>query len=58
MTILLNELKDHLLQQSNEVEILELLDVSAEDLVEAFSDRVAEKHAFLVRELELEDEDT
>lgn len=44
MSMLLEELKSKLAQQLDEVTLLELLGVNSEDLVEAFSDIIAENY--------------
>jgi len=38
----------------DEVTILELLDIHADELVEAFADKIEEKHDYIVAQLELE----
>ena len=45
------ELKDKLLQQCDETTILELLQISAEDLLEAFSERVEARYDYLVTQV-------
>jgi hypothetical protein len=42
MSMLLEELKSKLAQQLDEVTLLELLGVTSEELVEAFSDKIEE----------------
>lgn len=54
--VTLNELKQHL-RGIEEVELLELLDVTSTELVEAFDDRITDGFDFLVGKLELEVED-
>ena len=48
MELLLVELKDKLLQQFNEEDVLEVLNISVEDLLNAFEDRIEEKYEFLI----------
>ncbi len=43
------------LKQYDEVLLCELLDISAEDLVNRFTDRVKERRSFITKELELLD---
>ena len=55
MALLLPELKDRLAQRFDVVTLLELLDVTSEELLEAFQDRVSDRMEYL--ESQLEDED-
>ena len=41
----------------DEVTILELLDIHADDLVEAFLDKIEERHDYIVAQLELDKEE-
>ena len=50
----LDELKEYIKENIDETLFLELLDLSIEELVEAFEDRIAEKQSDLVNKLELE----
>lgn len=54
----LNKLKEQL-RKTDEVTVLELLDLSSEELVEAFTARIIERRAYITKELEiaLDDED-
>lgn len=52
----LEELKSYIARNVDEVDLLELLNLSAEDLVEAFSDLIAENFDKLIIDLELEQE--
>ena len=52
MELLLAELKDKLLQQMNEEDILEVLNISVEDLLNAFEDRIEEKYEFLIGQVD------
>ena len=45
------------LKQYDEVQICELLDVSAEELVDAFVARIRERRSYISKELELFDPD-
>jgi len=47
----LNDVKDRLKQQS-EIHLLEILDVSSEDIVERFSDIIDERYDSLLEDLE------
>ena len=47
----LNDVKDRLKQQ-DEVSLLEILDISAEDIVERFSDVIEDRYESLREELE------
>ena len=59
MPLLLPELTDRLAQRFDIVTLLELLDVTSEQLLEAFQDRVSERYDYLTEQLEeLEDEST
>lgn len=57
MTLTLEELKEYMAKQVSELDILELLDITSEELVEAFTDEIEEKMDSLVREFELCDEE-
>lgn len=41
----------------DEVTILEILDIHADELVEAFSDKIEERYDYIVAQLELEQND-
>jgi hypothetical protein len=49
------DLKEYIAKNVNEVDLLELLDISSEELVEAFSDEIEDNFDKLVYELELEE---
>ena len=53
----LYELKYKLSHALDEIELLEVLDLSTEDLVERFEDVIIEKFDYLAEELEGEKED-
>jgi hypothetical protein len=57
MTMTVEELKYYLAHNIDEVDILEYLQINAEDLVEAFHDKVEDSYDKLIQELELEEED-
>lgn len=50
--ITLEELKERLIKQFDEIGILEALEINSEDLVNAFSDRIEDRYDWLVSELE------
>lgn len=56
--ITLEELKQRLVFAFDEITILELLDISREELVEAFADKIEEKFDTLVTELGEEEWET
>ena len=51
MNLTLNELKEKFTSQLDELSILELLEITSSDLVEAFSDRIGEKYEYFCSEL-------
>jgi len=57
MPLLLPELTDRLAQRFDIVTLLELLDVTSEQLLEAFQDRISEKYDYLTEQLEEPEED-
>lgn len=44
------------LKTVDEVQILELLDLSTEDIISRFHDRIVERRSYLVKEVEIFDE--
>lgn len=54
----LEELKSYIAKNVNEVDLLELLNISAEELVEAFSDEIEENFDKLINDLELDNNET
>ncbi len=52
MSITLEELKEKLAEQHDEIALCELLEVTREDLVEAFVDRIEARFTQLVKEIE------
>lgn len=56
MTITIEELKEYISHNVDEVDVLELLNLTAEDLVEAFHERIEEKCDKLIIDLELEED--
>lgn len=57
MMLTLEELKEKIAENYDEVLILELLNVNSYDLVEAFSERIEKKFDTLITEFEEEAED-
>ena len=55
-TVSLKELKQHIMDNVEETEFLELLDITTADLIEAFDDKIADKFDYLVSKLELDEE--
>ena len=55
MSLTLEELKEKIIETLDEVSILEILDIKAEELVERFEDKVEERINVLLSELEEED---
>jgi hypothetical protein len=58
MSLLLHELQEKLLQKYDADSLLELLDITAEELLDNFQDRIAEKYTELVPLIESLDEDS
>ena len=56
--ITLLDLKNHLRDHVEETEFLELLDITTEELITAFDDKIVEKFDLLVSNLELEEDAT
>jgi hypothetical protein len=52
----LEELKEYLTKNVNEVDLLEVLDISAEELVEVFSDKIEENFDRVLVQFELGEE--
>ena len=55
-SLTLSDLKHRLSKALNEVELLEVLEITTEDLVDRFSDLIEEKFDYLAKELEIEEE--
>lgn len=55
MTLTLEELGQRLVAESDEISILELLDIRSQDLVDRFQDKIEAKADFLRREFEEEE---
>lgn len=53
----LEELKEKIIDQIDEVDIIDLLGLTTEDIVNAFEDRVEDKQSKIIKELELQMED-
>lgn len=56
MTMTIIELEEYIKRNVDEVDLLELLNITAEDLVEAFHDQIEDEFDYLVKELELGDD--
>lgn len=56
--VTLEELKQRLAAKFDEVTLLEILDIRAEEIVYAFSDRIEERQAQLVKHLDGDEEFT
>jgi len=56
MAVLLTELQERLIQQCDAEEVVELLNLSVEDLVEAFVQRIEDRFDYLVKELDMTEE--
>lgn len=56
----LKELKEKIIEQVDEIDLLDILGLTTKDLVEAFEDVIEEKYSKFLQELELptEDEDS
>ena len=50
MNVTLEELKERLAQRVDEVSLLEILNITATDIVEAFSDRIGDRFELLSAE--------
>ena len=48
----LQELKDKMVENLSEIDVLELLEISTEDLVERFSDKIEDKYEQILNQLE------
>lgn len=51
MNLTLAELKERMTEHLTEFDILEALNITTSDLVEAFEDRIQEKYEFLMQEI-------
>ena len=56
-TVSLKELKQHIMENVEETEFLELLDITTADLVMAFDDKIADRFDYLISKLELDEDD-
>ena len=52
----LTEIKELIVQQIDEVDLLELLGLTSQDIVNAFDDLIEERLEFILPALEIEDE--
>jgi uncharacterized protein YeeX (DUF496 family) len=57
MTYTLEELKEYISSNVAELDLVELLNLTSEDLVEAFHDTIEAKYDYLIKELELTKEE-
>ena len=48
----LKELKEKMVDNLSEIDVLELLEISTEDLVERFSDKIEDKYEQILNQLE------
>ena len=48
----LQELKDKMTEHLSEIDVMELLELTTEDLVERFSDKIEEKYEQIINQLE------
>ena len=56
MTVTLSELKQRLADELDEVTLLEVLDIKADEIVERFDDKIEAKFNKLVRDLDWEEQ--
>lgn len=55
MALTLEELKEKVKEQINEVDLLEILEVTSEDLVDRFDDIIEEKYDILIEIVDVRD---
>lgn len=55
MALTLEELKEKVKEQINEVDLLEILEVTSEDLVDRFDDIIEEKYDILLEIVDVRD---
>jgi uncharacterized protein YeeX (DUF496 family) len=55
MALTLEELKEKVKEQINEVDLLEILEVTSEDLVDRFDDLIEEKYDILLEIVDVRD---
>lgn len=55
MVLTLEELKEKVKEQINEVDLLEILEVTSEDLVDRFDDLIEEKYDILLEIVDVRD---
>ena len=51
MSLTLNEIRDRL-KQLDEITLMEILDISSEDLVERFQDKIEDRENYFAKDLE------
>lgn len=56
MELTIKELIEHLAQRSEE-QVIELLNITSQDILDRFEDLVEDRYDYLIRELELLDEE-
>ena len=57
MAVLLTELQQILIERYDSVDVLELLNITVEELVNRFEDRIEERYDYLVKELDTGEEE-
>ena len=55
MVLTLEELKEKVKEQINEVDLLEILEVTSEDLVDRFDDLIEQKYDILIEIVDVRD---
>ena len=53
----LNEIKQKITEQVSEVDLIDLLNITTEDLVEVFQDKIEANANYIIEQLELDEED-
>ena len=56
MNLTIKELKEKIALEMDELEILEVLEITSSDLVDAFSDRIEERYEKFCEDLKCDDE--
>jgi hypothetical protein len=54
MTLTLQEIKEKLAEEFDEITLLEVLNINSFDLVDAFFDRIEEKYEFFNKQLSMD----
>jgi hypothetical protein len=55
--LLIEELKERMVDEYDEISLLEILDIKAKDIVEAFHDKIVERYDALLIELDIEEQE-